>query len=327
MKLSICVPHYNEPWETCGFLFDTIGLQRGIDFKDIEVLVGNDGDDKPLTFMDFGEYPYEVTVYNFPHRGVSATRNALLDKAQGDYVMFCDADDGFCQMYGLHLLMSKMEMKPDAIISSFVEEGFDAEDKFRLIRHQQDMNFIHGKAYRREFLTERNLRFKDDLTIHEDGYFNTLVALEGGENGVFIDNPFYIWRWNDNSVVRRSNDELFLMKTYGNLMDVRMATCEEMQERGFISEYYDAVCKTVIEAYYEFQKPDFLNPDNAKYVKRAERHFKRFYEKHHKDYNECNIKRVAEIMQICRTNAFAQGFRVEQWTITEWLNHIVNEVK
>jgi len=40
-------------------------------------------------------YPFEVKYYKEEHHGVSATRNACLNHATADYVMFCDADDMF----------------------------------------------------------------------------------------------------------------------------------------------------------------------------------------------------------------------------------------
>lgn len=326
MKLSICVPHYNESWEECKFLFDSIALQGGISFEDIEVLVGNDGNENPLTFIDFGEYPYEVTVYNFPHKGVSATRNALLDKAQGDYVMFCDCDDGFCQTYGLFLIFAKMKNEPDVIISWFIEESMQ-NGEFHLIRHETDMQFVHGKAYKKSFLEDKEIRFRDELLVHEDGFLNTLVATEADtfEN---IQNPFYVWRWRDNSVARRDREgDLFLMKTYGDLLKAREAICEELQARGFISEYFDAMAKTLIDAYYEFQKTAYLDPANARDVHRAEHQVKKFYEKYKKDYSECNIDRIAEIMHLSRTNAYKYGMRIEQVSLREWINHIAKEVK
>ena len=324
-KLSICVPHYEESFDICRFLFDTIETQRGIDLGEIEVLVGNDGSEHPLKVNDFEEYHYAISVYNFPHKGVSATRNALLDKAQGDYVMFCDCDDGFCQVYGLYMVFGRMKNDPDAIISSFVEEGWQG-DKFTLLRHDHDMQFVHGKAYKRSFLLEKEIRFNDELLIHEDGFINTLVGNEA-ETYEDIENPFYVWRWRDDSIVRKDKGDIFLMKTYGDLLKTRDAVCDELQQRGFINEYFDAVAKTMIDAYYEFQKPVYLDPENAREVKRAERKVKKFYEKYKKDYNECGIDRITEIMHLSRENAYRRGMRIEQVSLHEWVNHIAKEVK
>lgn len=324
MKLSICVPHHNEDFDTCKFLFDTLATQRGIDFGEIEVLVGNDGLDNPLFPDMFKGYPYQVTVYPFTHRGVSATRNVLLDRSQGDYVMFCDCDDGFCQTYGLHLLFARMRNKPDVIISSFVEEGWQ-DDKFTIIRHDNDMQFIHGKAYNREFLKKKDIRFKNELLIHEDGYFNNLVGNEA-ETYENIENPFYVWKWNDNSIARREKGEIFLMKTYPDLMATRDAVCEELKARGFKDEYLDAIAKSLVDAYYEFQKSIYYEPENRREIKIAEQSVKDFYKKYKKDFAKCSTELIAQIMVISRNSAYKRGMLIEHNTFGSFIKHL-DEVK
>ena len=320
IKLSVCVPHYNEEWETCRFLFDTLATQRGISFKEIEVLIGEDGLVKPFYPDMFTDYPFKVTIYPLEHRGVSATRNTLLKRAKGKYVMFCDCDDGFCSNYGLFFLFGRMKKKPDVIISSFVEEGW-TEGKFTVIRHDNDMQFIHGKAYRKAFLEDREITFKDELLVHEDGYFNTIVGNEAKtyEN---IENPFYIWRWNDKSTVRQGDGQIFLMKTYPQLIDTRDAVCEELKKRGFKDEYLDAVAKTIIDAYYEFQKE--LYADNT-YVTEKTKFIYRIREfavKYIKDFSKCDADTIANIMQISRNTAFKRGMKIESMSLGQFVDYL-----
>jgi len=319
MKLSICVPHYNEDYQTFHYLFDSIALQRGIDFKEIEVLVGNDGSDQPIEgWCHEADYPFKIRCFTYPHRGVSATRNSLLYEAKGRYVMFCDCDDGFCQAYGLHLLFARMKSKPDVIISSFIEEGWQG-DKFVLIRHDNDMQFIHGKAYSKKFLASKDIRFKEELLVHEDGYFNNLVGTEAKsfEN---IENPFYVWRWNENSVGRKEEAEVFLMKTYPDLMATREAICTEFKKRGFVEEYYDAVAKTIIDAYYEFQKPIYYNKEYHDERIKAKDSVRAFLSKYQKDFEKCSVDTISEIMDISRKTAYKRGMKIENITLNEFLD-------
>ena len=320
IKLSVCVPHYNEEWKTCRFLFDTLAVQRGVNLDEIEVLVGNDGDEKPLKVDLFEGYRYGVSVYNFPHRGVSATRNALLKKAKGKYVMFCDCDDGFCQSYGLFLLFARMKKKPDVIISSFVEEGW-TEGKFTIIRHDNDMQFIHGKAYRRAFLEDKEITFKDELLIHEDGYFNNIVGNEAKtyEN---IENPFYVWRWNDKSTVRQGDGQVFLMRTYPQLVLTRIAVCEELKNRGFKDEYLDAVAKTIIDAYYEFQKEIYADRQYSEERTAFVYSIREFFKKYVRDFGKCDTDTIAELMSISRSAAVKRGMKIESISLNEFLDYL-----
>lgn len=326
MKLDIIVPHYKEPWETCQYLFDSIALQRGMDMEDIKVIIVNDGNDVILDDTLFNKYPFEINYVIKEHAGVSAARNFGLDCSDADYVMFCDIDDGFLNNYGLHLVFSAMQDDPDMVISCFVEEVKNKEGVISIVRHDKDGTFIHGKVYKRDFLVKHNLRFPENITVHEDGCFNTLAIIEAGENLKDIGTPFYLWRWNDNSVVR-SDTNLFVMRTYDQLMDGKIYACTELDKRGFIDEFYQMVCKTVFDAYYDHNKDEYNDSDNRKLIKLTETSFKKFYTKFRKAFWECNLNRMAEVAVSCRNTAVSHGMRIERRDIRTWLDYIERKVK
>ena len=83
-KLSIIVTHFQEPMETCRFLFDSLDIQHGIDKSDFNVLVVNDGDEGALTREDIGDRTYQVDVVTVPHGGVSKARNYGIEHADGE---------------------------------------------------------------------------------------------------------------------------------------------------------------------------------------------------------------------------------------------------
>lgn len=325
MKLSICVPHYKEPWEVCHFLFDSIAMQQGIDFGDVECVVVNDGEEDIILGEHFDNYPFRIRYFVNQKSGVSATRNFALDKAEGDYVMFCDIDDMFLNNYGLHMCFAAMNECYDAIKSCFIEEQKDANGNYSITRHDKDNTFVHGKLFRRAFLLQQNVRFKPELTVHEDGYFN-LVATVCAETDKYIETPFYLWKWNDNSVVR-TDTHLFVMRTYDHLMKCREAICDELKERGKDAMYMDAVAKTICDSYYDFNKPEYIADVNAEECYKAKQSFKRFYNKYNKDFAKCSLKRIGELLQYCRATAVRNGFVIEKWTLREFLKHIVTEVK
>ena len=101
MKLQILIPQYKETDEVVKPLLDSIALQQSVDFNEIGVIICNDGSDVFLSEELLNSYPFEVQYHKCKHKGVSATRNACLDKANADYVMFCDADDMFMNVCGL----------------------------------------------------------------------------------------------------------------------------------------------------------------------------------------------------------------------------------
>lgn len=153
-KISLVVTHYKEPWEVVKPLFDSVKDQYGVDFEnELEVILVNDSDE----LLDIPEYPFTVTVVSEGHHGVSAARNIGLDKATGDYVMFCDCDDRFISPFALHLYKQQIG-KYEIIKSPFIEDQM-IDGQLKLIRHEKDISFVHGKLYRKQFLIDNKIRF------------------------------------------------------------------------------------------------------------------------------------------------------------------------
>lgn len=332
--LDIIVPHYKEPWNVCKYLLDTIAVQRGILFDKLRVIMVNDGNECVLfgsaenAMFHFAEYPFTVDYIVKEHGGVSSTRNAGLDGSNADYVMFCDADDGFLNTYGLHLVFAAMQEGFDYLVSNFVEETFDKDGNQKIVPHDQDLTFMHGKVYRREFLVEHNLRFDENMNIHEDGYFNMLVYSVTQHEGKMksITTPIYLWRWNDNSVVR-SNHEDFVLRTYEDVILTRMGLSEELEGRGYREDFRTAVAMTILNSYYDFQKPRYLMAKNAKYLTKAEKAFRKYWMKYQKVFNDLTNEQIAEIATVARENARKNGMLFERQDLRSFLKHIEYEVK
>ena len=92
MKLSIIIPVYNA----AKFLkecMDSIVLEIN---DQIEVLLLDDGSqDKSYELIKNYENS-QIRVFHHENHGVSYTRNRGIQEAQGDYIMFVDADDKLC---------------------------------------------------------------------------------------------------------------------------------------------------------------------------------------------------------------------------------------
>ena len=175
MKLQILVPQYHETNEVLKPLLDSIAIQQSIDFNEIGAIICNDGSDVYLTNDFLTSYPFKIDYHLEPHRGVSGTRNACLDHATADYIMFCDADDMFYNACGLWIIFNEIEIGFDSIVSVFVEETRHPQTKqIMYINHDMDSTFVHGKVHRRQYLLNQNIRWNEKLTIHEDSYFNIL---------------------------------------------------------------------------------------------------------------------------------------------------------
>lgn len=324
-KLTMVVPHYHEPWETLKYLFDTIMCQRGVDWADVDVLLVNDGDDVVLDSALFEPYPFEVIYDIKPHGGLSDTRNYGIEHANGEYIMYCDSDDGFLNNYGLHLVLGAIEEGFDFFYSSFVEEQPLPSGGWKIYRRDKDIVFCHGKVYRRQFLLDKKLRFDTKLAFSEDSLFNK-IAYHEADVKKEVTSPFYLWCWNEGSTVRTGR-ETIVLRRYAEVMDMRIKTCEQLRDRGFIDEFFDAVCKCFFDCYYDFSDPQFLKPEHKDMVLKAEKEFRRFYKKFVKDFMECDSGRIAKIMMQSRLAAYEAGMQIEKIDFHSWLKHIKNDVK
>ena len=324
-KLTIVVPHYKEPWEVCKFLFDSIELQHGIDFNDFDVLVVNDGDAVVLDKTLFEQYSYRIDYVIKPWSGLSETRNYGIDHGDSEYVMFCDCDDGFLNNYGLHLVLGAIQEGFDFMHSVFIEEQPKEDGGWAIFRREKDLVFVHGKAYKRQFLKDKGLRFDPEMHLNEDSIFNKIAYHEAGDNVKYIQTPFYLWTWHGDSTVRKNREDI-IIRTYEQVMKMRIKVCEQLHERGFIDEFFNMVCRTVADSYYDFNEPVFIDHKGDEMWVAAEKQFKKFWKKYSKDYFECDSDRIGQAMMEARLRAYNAGLKIEWITLKDWLKHIKNDV-
>ena len=89
--ISIIIPAYNSS-EYLKRCLDSIVCQP---FEDYEVIVVDDGstDDTGKVLDEYAKRYSRIKAVHKENGGVSTARNAGLDKAQGDYIIFVDCDD------------------------------------------------------------------------------------------------------------------------------------------------------------------------------------------------------------------------------------------
>lgn len=325
MKLSICVPHYNEPTELVRTLLDSIKLQQNVDFKEIEVIIVNDGANyEYVTKVKKSAYPFKIRTYKNKHAGVSATRDKAFDYAIGDYVMFCDVDDMFYSVSGICTIFKAIDRQQfDVMVSTFIEEGRSIAKQIRYFPHENDSVFVHGKVYRRQFLLDNEIRWNHDLTIHEDSYFNYLsIALaEDAKTLIMCKAPFYLWRWRDASVCR--HDPKYILKTYNNLFESNTALVHELIRRVKLARAASLVNKMVYEAYFTMNKKEWLDQENQQYRHDTEVRFKQYYEEFQDMYKFISDKDRNHLILGIKNRMYKEGLFLETITFDEWMSHIL----
>ena len=326
MKLQILVPQWKETDEIIKPLLDSIELQQQVNLKDdVGVIITNDGSDVFLTDDFLKRYTFKIDYYKDEHRGVSGTRNACLDRATADYVMFCDADDMFYQMCGLYIVFREIDNNGgfDALTSAFLEETRNPETKEPLfVTHNQDATFVHGKFYRRQYLIDNNIRFCDKLTIHEDSYFNCLAG-RLTDNAKFCQIPFYLWKWRDDSVCR--HDPKYILKTYNNMLDSNTELVAEFIKRDRIPDAEFFATSMIYDAYFTMNKAEWINQENVEYRKATEKRFKQYFVTFKEYFENITQAMKNQIIMGVKNRMFQEGLMLESITFDDWIKHVMEE--
>jgi cellulose synthase/poly-beta-1,6-N-acetylglucosamine synthase-like glycosyltransferase len=266
-KIQFLVPQYKENEETISFLLDSIETQLHIDKKDMGVIICSDGGEYILDQKFLDKYSYDIEYVICEHRGVSATRNSALILSDAEYVMFCDADDGFVSNIGVYSLIRSLDLNPKSeMLSSkiFIEDNVNGYPEFIVGDHNN--TFVHGKVFRRDFLISHELFFDERLKIHEDSYFCNIINFYA-KNKSYNNNAFYCWRKNPNSV---SNQEYYFVKTMWRLLLTNNSLVNLMKtiniEKERISE---SVVDVVLQLYCEMQNDEWYLKEHKEYLDRT----------------------------------------------------------
>ena len=93
MKISVIIPVYNAE-KTIERCLDALINQS---FKDFEVICVNDGSkDKSQELLNrYAQKDLRIKVFNQENSGPAKTRYNAIEKACGEYLMFCDIDDWY----------------------------------------------------------------------------------------------------------------------------------------------------------------------------------------------------------------------------------------
>jgi len=176
--LSIIVPMYNVE----NYLIDCIG---NIKIKDIdyEIIMVNDGspDNSFEVANSLALTNPKIKVISQENKGLGGARNLGINVAIGKYILFLDADDILVKQNYIFLKNSEEDIIEFSSknIKSFEEtlSTFKAENISSMKGVEYCLNFptmfsACNKLYRRNYLIENDLSFRENIYI-EDFEFNT----------------------------------------------------------------------------------------------------------------------------------------------------------
>lgn len=179
---SIVIPLYNKSDKIKRSIDSVLSQTHS---KDFEIIVIDDGsrDDGAQYVKEYKDS--RILYYYKANGGVSSARNYGIEKAQGDWVVFLDADDEMC-VDSLHYIECAIEKYPDARIvvgqQSYVNEKPLSIRETRCPYFSQWINAFYPRpgavVVKREILTS-GVKFDGRQSFFEDLEFGLNVIGRG----------------------------------------------------------------------------------------------------------------------------------------------------
>lgn len=225
-QLSIIIPVYNTE-KYLHRCIDSVLLQS---FTDYELLLIDDGStDGSGTICDeYAAKNARIRVFHKENGGVSSARNLGLDKANGEWILFADADDFYYNGNILQELSAAIDQNPSCELLYFpggvlLENGEAYQDSYnyQIYKTAWDLCEEHGclpkclvfgciyaQCYKRSVIEENQIRMNPSLKYAEDRLF-VMTYCMFAKQSIVLANPFYCYRMNPNSLVHNINSSKF----------------------------------------------------------------------------------------------------------------------
>jgi len=213
--ISIIIPFYNTKWFMVEKCLHSILQQKMTDY---EVIIINDGSKDMESLSKCEEFVSDkekfTLLHNDGNRGVSYSRNSGIEHANGQYILFVDADDWVEPSMFEELVKASENGAKDTVFFDYCRsDGETVTPDFRKIECDcsilnieminrmllsNDFNSPCTIMYSREILMQHHIRFKEGIKMGEDFLFNVEYLMEY-KNGAYVRKGLYYYRYNSNS--------------------------------------------------------------------------------------------------------------------------------
>jgi glycosyltransferase involved in cell wall biosynthesis len=254
--ISVVIPMYNSAGtiERC-----LISVMRQL-YKDTEIIVIDDGstDHGADVVLELASKDDRIRYIRQENGGVSRARNRGLDEAKGEWICFVDSDDAIEKDYLSSMYNCIQETGCDIVMCGFRAVTGNRSVDFLL--SDAEMDSLRGnlredlvtlrcfvsspcmKIFRKNRIEELHLRFREDMVLAEDRYFNNHYYTTC--NSVrFINRALYIYYRDDIGLSRSANSVCFEneMENLAYMVSF-MENAKIKQGKSFIAEY---ICQCI----------------------------------------------------------------------------------
>ncbi|NIK78208.1 glycosyltransferase EpsJ [Paenibacillus castaneae] len=258
MSISVVVPMYKAE----KYLHSCIASILKQTFQNFEILLVNDGSpDKCGEIADeYCNQDSRIKVFHKQNGGISSARNAGIDAATGEYIVFIDSDDQISDNYLQRLYFTAKNNNCDAVVCGYREVATDKQvvPGFKLhqirngkefvlssthVHSRNDLCFTWRILFRLDMIKKNNIRFNENLFVGEDTIFNLEYFLEAERMYCIPDALYYYTVNNPNSIMKtlyKPNLESSLILQYGirKQLSEKFGLMDNNSYRGDMAYYY-----------------------------------------------------------------------------------------
>lgn len=209
--VSIIVPVYNKE----KYLSECVDSILRQNFKDFELILVDDGskDSSWNIIKEYANKDKRVVPVHQENAGVSAARNAGLDRAQGKWICFVDADD-YLPKDGIQILVEHGE-KSNADIVNANATRVEDDKQFKIFNFNNEIvkgniypRLVHfapwAQLFKRSIIEEQHLRYVKGLAYSEDNVFILYYSLYASSIE-FVNDSVYNYRINSDSAIQNKD--------------------------------------------------------------------------------------------------------------------------
>lgn len=291
-KVSVIVPVYNVE-DYLAMCLDTIINQT---FKDIEIICVNDGstDDSLNILEHYKNLDSRIKIISKENGGLSSARNAGMEIADGEYILFVDSDDWISSVAVESLYNNAINNNSDVVVFDFVWKNL-FDNKFLILTINNYGNTYENKPfnkdmmgplaykeipvstwskfYKKEFLLKNDISFFEDMIFEDIPYWASVFV--NAERITYLPKPLYFYRKDrDGAITSQKGKEIFdVFKGYDRVEKV-------FKDSGYWDKYKLSINLLKIldfqKKYYEIKpefKEEFFNVAKNEFMKIETRDF------------------------------------------------------
>ena len=240
-------------------------------FSDYELLIiENASTDNSLDIARAYEKKFDrVRVFHSDKRGQSLARNIGIENARGEYIVFLDADDLYTPN-ALRVMHSALEKeKADVLVAGFTNYPLAESDEVGVVggrdcylamldpieyysristdptSHDLLLRHQSSRAYRRELIVQKRLRFNENCPMYVDLTFNEQMYPQC-KNVLLVFKKIYQYNKTHGSIVNRSGTDAIVDAMPAFKVQLDLADTADDESRGaLIYVSYLMLCRMI----------------------------------------------------------------------------------